>query len=316
MASIKPIPHIKLLACDWANSVTGSTTTEGTIAFAHSPFGHRSPEVDDDTGPGYNGQHLERDGGYLLGHGYREYRPKLGRFNAPDSYSPFGGGGLNCYAYCRAEPVNRSDPSGHADNSKRDEILFGSLAGFMLLLGVLIGRGVAHQMRHAGRLVAAPVGAGSALGARMRRRTSAPADLGSISVDRDMPVFGRFQRADSPTQAHPVTRREIGVTYAQVIAGPPPPPRPPSPVRSTGTQLNHGGTPRDLLASILRGGQANLKPVGTSAGIQRDILPDLDALTPRQRFIAARERLSDAPVHVLAGSQVSAADASAQIRRK
>ncbi|ANN67452.1 hypothetical protein BAU06_15110 [Bordetella bronchialis] len=35
------------------------------------------------------------------------------RFNAPDFYSPFGPGGINSYAYCAADPVNRIDPSGH-----------------------------------------------------------------------------------------------------------------------------------------------------------------------------------------------------------
>lgn len=35
------------------------------------------------------------------------------RFNSPDSWSPFGEGGLNYYAYCMGDPVNRTDPTGH-----------------------------------------------------------------------------------------------------------------------------------------------------------------------------------------------------------
>ncbi|MCY1190730.1 hypothetical protein D9M71_225120 [compost metagenome] len=36
------------------------------------------------------------------------------RFQAQDSFSPFGVGGLNGYAYCAGDPVNRVDPSGHS----------------------------------------------------------------------------------------------------------------------------------------------------------------------------------------------------------
>jgi len=35
------------------------------------------------------------------------------RFNSPDSWSPFGEGGPNAYMYCGADPINRSDPTGH-----------------------------------------------------------------------------------------------------------------------------------------------------------------------------------------------------------
>lgn len=53
--------------------------------------------------------------GYWLGSGYRWYLPSLMRFNAPDDWSPFGAGHLNSYTYCRGDPINRSDPSGHFD---------------------------------------------------------------------------------------------------------------------------------------------------------------------------------------------------------
>ncbi|WP_338010005.1 RHS repeat-associated core domain-containing protein, partial [Pseudomonas sp. GM60] len=36
----------------------------------------------------------------------------LMRFNGPDSFSPFGRGGLNTYAYCLGDPINLSDPNG------------------------------------------------------------------------------------------------------------------------------------------------------------------------------------------------------------
>ncbi|WP_434626814.1 RHS repeat-associated core domain-containing protein [Chromobacterium sp. CV08] len=50
---------------------------------------------------------------YHLGNGYRAYSPALMRFRCPDSLSPFGAGGVDAYAYCAGDPVNRADPSGH-----------------------------------------------------------------------------------------------------------------------------------------------------------------------------------------------------------
>jgi len=63
---------------------------------------------------GYNGERTDPVSGTAhLGNGYRAYYPGLRRFNRPDSWSPFGHGGVNPYAYCAGDPVNQSDPSGH-----------------------------------------------------------------------------------------------------------------------------------------------------------------------------------------------------------
>ena len=51
---------------------------------------------------------------YLLGNGYRGYSTALLRFISSDSYSPFEEGGINAYAYCGADPINRSDSSGQS----------------------------------------------------------------------------------------------------------------------------------------------------------------------------------------------------------
>lgn len=51
---------------------------------------------------------------YILGSGYRVYVPTLYRLCSPDSYSPFGQGGINAYSYCQADPINQVDPSGHS----------------------------------------------------------------------------------------------------------------------------------------------------------------------------------------------------------
>ncbi|SKB82280.1 RHS repeat-associated core domain-containing protein [Luteibacter sp. 22Crub2.1] len=51
-------------------------------------------------------------GWYLLGE--RPYSPALRRFLSPDRASPFGAGGVNRYAYCAGDPINRIDPTGRA----------------------------------------------------------------------------------------------------------------------------------------------------------------------------------------------------------
>jgi RHS repeat-associated protein len=59
----------------------------------------------------YTGACLESGtGAYALGR--RLYSPLLRRFLNPDPVSPFGTGGLNRYAYCSGDPVNRIDPGG------------------------------------------------------------------------------------------------------------------------------------------------------------------------------------------------------------
>lgn len=63
---------------------------------------------------GFNGERLDPISGTThLGNGYRAYNPVLMRFNCPDGWSPFGRGGINPYAYCAGDPVNRADPTGH-----------------------------------------------------------------------------------------------------------------------------------------------------------------------------------------------------------
>ncbi|WP_447803242.1 RHS repeat-associated core domain-containing protein [Pseudomonas serbica] len=81
---------------------------------AYSPYGHRRPESALLSLLGFNGELPDPvTECYLLGNGYRAFNPVLMRFNSPDSWSPFGRGGLNYYAYCLNDPINRYDSSGH-----------------------------------------------------------------------------------------------------------------------------------------------------------------------------------------------------------
>ncbi|WP_122317666.1 RHS repeat-associated core domain-containing protein [Pseudomonas cichorii] len=104
-------PIATLAATDQHHSVLNTATSGQSTLIAYAPFGHREPIRHL---PGFNGEQPDPlTGHYLLGKGYRAYNPVLMRFNSPDSLSPFGEGGLNPYAYCLGDPVNRLDPTGH-----------------------------------------------------------------------------------------------------------------------------------------------------------------------------------------------------------
>lgn len=82
----------------------------------------------------YRGYYYDRDTGlYYLN--YRYYDPNIGRFVSPDNASyinPNNVNGLNIYAYCKNDPVNYVDPTGH----------FGILAA-LIITGIVAGAGYA-----------------------------------------------------------------------------------------------------------------------------------------------------------------------------
>jgi RHS repeat-associated protein len=85
---------------------------EHTTLRTYGAYGHRDTS-DDGARTGFAGEVGEEDTGfYVLGS--RLYSPTLRRFLSPDSASPFDAGGLNRYAYCGGDPINRVDPSGDA----------------------------------------------------------------------------------------------------------------------------------------------------------------------------------------------------------
>ena len=103
-----------LVAGDDKRSTLSTLHLSNRESVAYTPYGASSLAAGTHRVHGFNGERPDPfTGHYLLGNGYRAFNPVLMRFNSPDSWSPFGKGGFNAYAYCRGEPVNRIDPSGH-----------------------------------------------------------------------------------------------------------------------------------------------------------------------------------------------------------
>ncbi|WP_433768669.1 RHS repeat-associated core domain-containing protein [Pseudomonas putida] len=106
-----------LFATDQKNSVLNAFDPTRNHATAYTPYGDSPTEDELQSQLRFNAELRESmTGCYLLGNGYRVYSPILMRFLNPDSWSPFGKGGLNAYAYCEGDSINRADPTGHAYN--------------------------------------------------------------------------------------------------------------------------------------------------------------------------------------------------------
>ena len=104
----------RLLATDQQRSVLDVLDPTRRTSFTYTPYGHRPMGNGLLSLLGFNGERPDLvTGHYLLGNGYRAFNPVLMRFNSPDSWSPFGAGGLNTYAYCAGDPMNFADPTGH-----------------------------------------------------------------------------------------------------------------------------------------------------------------------------------------------------------
>ena len=121
-----------LLLADHSDSILGFAGNP--LGVRYTPYGHRGQAALMPGLPGFNGEHPDPlTGHYPLGNGYRAFNPVLMRFNSPDSLSPFDEGGLNAYAYCAGDPVNRRDPGGHESERIASYIWWGiGLAGAVL----------------------------------------------------------------------------------------------------------------------------------------------------------------------------------------
>lgn len=106
--------RVILLATNSSQSIIGESVEGKVNTIGYSAYGEQSAQQEVASALGFNGQLREAKlGWYLLGNGYRAYNTRLMRFHSPDSWSPFGRGGLNAYMYCVGDPVNRVDPTGH-----------------------------------------------------------------------------------------------------------------------------------------------------------------------------------------------------------
>ena len=109
-----PDGSLKDIVTDPKGSVVATAYKSGLDGKGYGAYGFTPPDDGDQSALGYNGECTDPvTGNYHLGNGYRAFSPALMRFTAPDSLSPFGGGGLNTYGYCGGNPTNAIDPTGH-----------------------------------------------------------------------------------------------------------------------------------------------------------------------------------------------------------
>ncbi|MBV4506560.1 RHS repeat-associated core domain-containing protein [Pseudomonas sp. BW13M1] len=124
-----------LLAVDRLHSPLARFGASNSIA-AYLPYGHKHGLVDKPR-LGFTGQLCEPVvGWYSLGNGYRVYNPVLMCFHSPDRLSPFGKGGINTYAYCVRDPINRADPSGRFGSQMATIYLGGKVSLDLINIGL------------------------------------------------------------------------------------------------------------------------------------------------------------------------------------
>ncbi|MGH8376960.1 MAG: RHS repeat-associated core domain-containing protein, partial [Pseudomonas sp.] len=128
-----------LLVTDQQRSVLNAFDATQPHPLAYTPYGHRPVENSLLSLLGFNGERPDPvTGHYHLGNGYRQFNPVLMRFNSPDSWSPFGEGGVNAYAYCSGDSVNQVDQNGHFGQAIAAAVFvaagIGSVAGGIVVL--------------------------------------------------------------------------------------------------------------------------------------------------------------------------------------
>ena len=157
-----------------SNTVMAECENTGKTQFAYTPYGRRPAQHESNNPLAFNGELLDTPTGcYLLGNGYRLFSTTLKRFHSPDNLSPFEKGGLNAYAYCAGDPVNRIDPTGHFSRRMALRVTTVTLAAAAIATGVaalVTESKTADSLLGVATLLLA--GAGIAFAVKNRQRTA------------------------------------------------------------------------------------------------------------------------------------------------
>lgn len=206
---------------DMAGSVLLFTDPQGAGPdSSYTPYGQNAAAAT--AAPGFNGERLDPAlNSYHLGKGYRVYNPVLMRFNSPDSWSPFGEGGVNAYAWCEGDPINQRDPSGHGFILD----LIEAIAAFCCRVAARAAPevelvGISTEI---GAATAMDAGAESGAAAAMTDAGSAIIGDRSLAARGDpVSLAGRMSDADSAAQQQSERYRvpARGMTWRQTPAAP------------------------------------------------------------------------------------------------
>ncbi|MGE8656317.1 MAG: RHS repeat-associated core domain-containing protein [Achromobacter sp.] len=177
-----------LLATDVKSSVVAVESEDASSVLGYTPYGYRAADAQGAL-LGYNGELLDGEVGYHLGNGYRVYSPTLMRFTSPDAWSPFGAGGVNAYAYCEGDPINRSDPSGHL-----------STRAWIQIAGTVLALTVAIVLEVATLGVATPLVTALAVGAIGLSIAGSAASIGAVIEGDGAQAFITYDSNGNPVE--------------------------------------------------------------------------------------------------------------------